>query len=155
MIVFIIHVSVVLDKRENKNADLGRFELAHRDNPHPGFKCVDNKFYVEGTRIRKVDLQRYSELDKKTRQKERNKIRDKKRQEEEERVKEAKEASKQKIQVDDEKQENDTSEVNEHATGDTVKEDNEKQEDEDELIKMRLQDRKPETNENTNVFSVI
>ena len=138
MSVFIILISVVLDKRENKNADLGRFELAHRDNPHPGFKCVDNKFYVEGARIRKVDLQRYSDLDKKTRQKERNKIKDKKRQEEEERVKEAKEASKQKAEADKEMEGKNISEVNEEATGDGMKENKEKQEDEDELVNNEL-----------------
>ena len=106
--------------------------MAHRDNPHPGFKCVDNKFYVEGARIRKVDLQRYAELDKKTRQKEKNKKRDKKKQEEEERVKEAKEVSKQKVQADDGKEENGISEVNEDATGDIMKEGKEKQNDEEE-----------------------
>ena len=138
MSVFIILVPVVLDKRENKNADLGRFELAHRDNPHPGFKCVDNKFYVEGARIRKVDLQRYADLDKKTRQKERNKLREKKTQEEEERVKEVKEASKQKVEVDKEIEEKNISEVNEEATGDAINENKEKQEDEDELVNNEL-----------------
>ena len=88
---------MVLDRRENKNADLGRFELAYRDNPHPGFKCVDNKFYVEGARIRRNDLQRYAELDKKTRQREKENRRNRKIQEEEEKVKEAKETCKQKL----------------------------------------------------------
>ena len=112
--------------------------MAHRDNPHPGFKCVDNKFYVEGARIRKVDLQRYADLDKKTRQKEKNKKRDKKKQEEEERVKEAKEASKQKVEADEEKEENLFSEVNEDAIGDIMKECKEKQEDEDQLVKNEV-----------------
>ena len=101
--------------------------MAHRDNPHPGFKCVDNKFYVEGARIRKVDLQRYADLDKKTRQKEKNKKKEKKKQEEEERVKEVKEVSKQKVEDDDEKEENGISELNEDATGDIMKEGKEKQ----------------------------
>ncbi len=64
---------MVLDKRENKSADTGRFELAYRDSIHPGFKCVDTRFYIEGARIRKYELQRYSELDKKMRQKEKRK----------------------------------------------------------------------------------
>ena len=138
MSVIIILFPVVLDKRENKNADLGRFELAHRDNPHPGFKCVDNKFYLEGARIRKVDLQRYADLDKKTRQKERNKIREKKRQGEEERVKEVKEASKQKVEADEDTEEKLISEVNKDATGDAMKENKEKHEDEDELVNNEL-----------------
>ena len=100
---FIFLGVVVLDKRENKYADIGRFELAYRDNPHPGFKCVDNKFYLEGARIRKLDLQRYSELDKKTRQREKSKVKEKKKQEEEERAKAAKNAEEQTSEVDDEK----------------------------------------------------
>ncbi len=78
---------MVLDKRESKQAQTGRFELVFRDAPHPGFKCVDNKFFVEGARIRKNDLQRYSELDKKFRQKEKEKNKNKRRDDDEDSAK--------------------------------------------------------------------
>ena len=108
-------ISVVLDRKENKNADLGRFELAYRDNPHPGFKCVDNKFYLEGARIRKYDLQRYSELDKKTRQREKEKQRNRRKQEEAEKMKEVKETSKLKVH---ETTENANEETQNHSQSD-------------------------------------
>ncbi len=73
----------MLDRKDNKNADIGRFELAYKDNPHPGFKCVDNKFYVEGARIRKADLIKYSELDKRIKNKDKEKARKKKLRDEE------------------------------------------------------------------------
>ena len=102
-------ITVVLDRRENKSAGTGKFELAYRDNPHPGFKCVDNKFYIEGARIRKSDLQRYAELDKRTRQKEKEIHKNRRKQAEEEKVKEIKEICKQNIEetTDDTNENND------------------------------------------------
>ena len=56
-------VAVILDRREDKNCDTGRFELVLRNYPVPQVKCIDTKFIVDGLKIRKADLQRYAVID--------------------------------------------------------------------------------------------
>ena len=57
--------SVVLDRRENRHASTGDFELAFKDNPLPNTKCVETKFLLEGQRIRRGDLAKYNQIDQK------------------------------------------------------------------------------------------
>ena len=56
-------VVVVLDKREKRHADTGCFELAFKDSTMSAPKCVDQKFLIEGQRIRRLDLAKYSQID--------------------------------------------------------------------------------------------
>ena len=65
--------TVVLDRRENRGCDTGRFELAYRENPLHASKCVETKFLLEGNRIRRQDLQRYSMLDQRFTKQEKDK----------------------------------------------------------------------------------
>ena len=56
---------MVLDKRENSNSRTGGFELAYKQTAVPGPKCVDTNMKIEGKRIKKADLAKYTDLDKK------------------------------------------------------------------------------------------
>ena len=54
---------MVLDRRDNKSADTGKFELAFKDSAVTATKCVDTKFIVEGQRIRRGELAKYNQID--------------------------------------------------------------------------------------------
>lgn len=47
--------AVVLDRRDDRSAATGAFELIHKEQNAPSFKCLDTKIVTEGTRIKKVD----------------------------------------------------------------------------------------------------
>ena len=61
----ILSIAVVLDRREDKTADTGGFELAYKDSHIPPTRVVDTKLMLEGSRIRKNYLQKYTDLDQK------------------------------------------------------------------------------------------
>ena len=61
----VIDISVVLDRKENKHCDTGKYELVCKSAALPEFRCVDNKFITEGQKIKRADLQKYSQIDKK------------------------------------------------------------------------------------------
>ena len=64
-------VAVVLDKRDNKTADTGKFELAFKDTQQiASSKCVDTKFVIEGQRIKRLDLAKYNQIDQEEAKKE-------------------------------------------------------------------------------------
>ena len=56
---------MVLDRKENKYCDTGRYELVCKKPTLPDFRCVDNKFITEGQKIKRADLQKYSQIDRK------------------------------------------------------------------------------------------
>ena len=69
----LVYPAVVIDRRENKNATTGDFEMAFKDSPVAQTKCVETKLILEGQRIRKNDLQRYYQLDQKNIRREQDK----------------------------------------------------------------------------------
>ena len=54
-----------MDRRESRSSPTGGYELAHRSPALPEFRCIDSKLVTEGSKIRKVDLQKYAQLDRK------------------------------------------------------------------------------------------
>jgi tubulin monoglycylase TTLL3/8 len=56
-------IKVVLDQRENSSSETGQFELVYHDSTNPNTRGHDTKFIVEGQRIKKLDLQRFTAID--------------------------------------------------------------------------------------------
>ena len=81
--------TVVLDHRENSGCNTGDFELIYQDSTNSNSRGIDCKLLLEGQKIKKLDLQRYTLIDQKAMKVQKEKeARAKERQEKEKRVKE-------------------------------------------------------------------
>lgn len=54
---------MVLDYHNNSSADTGRFELAYRSSTNPNTRGSDTKLLLEGQRIKKLELLRFTTVD--------------------------------------------------------------------------------------------
>lgn len=83
---------VVVDHKEDKSSDTGRFECVFKDSPMSGnFRCVDNKLYLKGMRIKRAIWEKFSEIDKKAAKQEAERLKKEKQKQEKKRQKQEQE----------------------------------------------------------------